>query len=219
MSSPNDFSNLPMIEYLLATLNQMCNSSPNVTLESFNQFCNNINQYFSACPQLANSTDPLSKETWLIWLNYVGRISPNGSSVSFPVSTLREESNTNLFEQIIPTANNINISNQQSNQQNAVTSKIHTGRSTVPTIINTRNHYSDDASAVSFNLVESNRSIASIGRDILFSNQPGGVVHRDILMYKHLLEEEEIMSISRITVLEEEPEIRTISKMQFRNSR
>ena len=125
MSSPNDFSNLPMIKYHLATLNQLCNSnrSTNVTTESFNQFRSNINRYFNMCPQLADSTDPHIKETWLIWLNYVGRTYPHSStyvhypilqplpnstnivnlvSLALPESQQRENSTNHSLERVIP---------------------------------------------------------------------------------------------------------------------
>ena len=69
MSTPSEFNNLPTISYFLGTLNQLCSNANTITLESFNNFCNNINNYYADCPALVNNADPLTKERWLMWLN------------------------------------------------------------------------------------------------------------------------------------------------------
>lgn len=85
MSSLTEFTSLPMIEYFLSTLNQLCASTTTVTEESFNQFRNNINTYYAKCGNLSNNNDQLSKENWLIWLNYVGRISPHACTDDYSI--------------------------------------------------------------------------------------------------------------------------------------
>ena len=193
MSSPADYNNLPLISYLLGTLNQLCSNTNNITLESFNKFCNNINNYYADCPALVNNADPLAKERWLMWLNYVGRISPYASTdasvIHVPQQQQQEQQqdgSTGSFEQVLPQNRNTNINVRNNHVQRALVPTFgnvsgagalpgNAEALEVPIVIETSNQFADDDSYVSLatnNVLGNNgRALHNIQQVVLHNEQ------------------------------------------------